>query len=133
MHPFVLALLGGCLIGAATSLLHHTTGHIAGISGITDGLVPPTRGDAAWRVAFLGALVVAGALVQPFFPAGAVRGSPALVALAGVLVGYGTRLGGGCTSGHGICGVARGRRRSIVATATFMAAGMITVAVARWL
>jgi uncharacterized protein len=128
--PFWLAgLLGGILIGLAAALLLFSTGRVAGVSGIAAGALPPARGDLAWRLAFIGGLVGGGLLLQPFFPAGVARGSTALLVGAGLLVGFGTRLAGGCTSGHGVCGVGRGSVRSIVATVTFVAAGMITVAV----
>jgi len=130
--PFWLAgLTGGVLIGVAASLLLLTTGRVAGVSGIAAGALPPARGDLAWRLAFIGALVAGGLLLQPFFPAGVARGSTALLVGGGLLVGFGTRLAGGCTSGHGVCGIGRGSPRSIVATLIFMVAGMITVAVAR--
>lgn len=130
--PFWLAgLTGGVLIGMAASLLLLTTGRIAGVSGIAAGALPPARGDLAWRLAFIGGLVAGGLLLQPFFPAGVAHGPTALLVGAGLLVGFGTRLAGGCTSGHGVCGVGRGSLRSVVATVTFVAAGMLTVAVMR--
>lgn len=130
--PFWLAgLIGGVLIGVASSLLLLTTGRVAGVSGIAAGALPPARGDLAWRLAFIGGLVAGGLLLQPFFPAGVAQGSTALLVGAGLLVGFGTRLAGGCTSGHGVCGVGRGSLRSLVATSTFVVAGMLTVAVMR--
>jgi uncharacterized membrane protein YedE/YeeE len=105
-------------------------GKIAGISGIFAGVLRPVKGDLAWKICFLAGLLVGGSLLRLFLPQafafGIVRSWPALV-LAGLLVGFGTRLGNGCTSGHGICGVSRFSARSIVATATFMATGAAIV------
>ena len=124
------ALAGGVLVGLATALLLLFSGRIAGISGIVGGLLPATRGDAGWRLAFLGGLLVGGLALAAFypaaFPATSTTGAPTLIA-AGLLVGFGTRLGNGCTSGHGVCGIGRMSRRSLVATLTFLATGMITV------
>lgn len=124
------ALIGGALIGAAASLLYLLNGRIAGISGIVNGVIKPAVGDVGWRVAFLAGLV-AGSLVfvfavpLPFTPR---EGFPVpLLVLAGFLVGFGTRMGSGCTSGHGVCGLARLSPRSLVATAMFLATGMLTV------
>jgi hypothetical protein len=128
--PVLRALAGGAFIGVAASLLLLWTGRIAGISGIAGGLLRPTRGDIGWRVAFIGGLVGGGGLLAWLAPATvAVRspGSLGLVVVAGLLVGYGTRLGSGCTSGHGVCGVSRLSPRSLVATVTFMVAGALTV------
>jgi uncharacterized protein len=127
-------LLGGLLIGLASTLLLLANGRIAGISGIVAGLLSPTRGDLAWRVLFVGGLILGGVswpLVTgrplPFqMPAGL-----ATVGIAGFLVGFGTRMGGGCTSGHGVCGIARGAKRSVVATVFFMATAMVTTFVVR--
>ncbi len=128
------ALAGGALIGVAASILLWLNGRLAGVSGILGGLMRPAAGEARWRLLFLIGLVI-GALV--FAAAGgdvsAVRvdtGMPVIIA-AGLLTGIGTRLGGGCTSGHGVCGVARLSRRSITATATFMVAAGATVFVVR--
>lgn len=130
-----LSLAGGLLIGAAAATLVSFNGRIAGISGILGGLLGSTQKDAAWRVAFLAGLVGAPALA-------ALRGEPIApdiqtgwggVLVAGFLVGIGTRYAGGCTSGHGVCGISRGSVRSLVATATFMASGFLTVFVARHL
>ncbi len=127
------ALLGGALLGLSACLLLLSVGRIAGISGIVSGLLGPAPGDRSWRLAFVlglvaGCLVVrlAGTAVQPIVGAG----FPELV-IAGLLVGFGTRLGNGCTSGHGVCGLARLSPRSLAATATFMAAGALTVFVMR--
>jgi uncharacterized membrane protein YedE/YeeE len=137
MHDFtpVPALAGGALIGLAASLLLVAAGRVAGISGITGGLLFPARGDVRWRALFLLGLVVAGivaALLGPGSIGSSPRSLPALAA-AGLLVGIGTRLGNGCTSGHGVCGISRLAPRSISATIVFMATGMLSVLVARWL
>lgn len=132
MHDFTpwSALAGGALIGLAASVLLLGLGRIAGISGIVGGLLSPTKGDVSWRAAFVIGLVLAG-LVMWLVSPGSFSGSPrslALVAVAGTLVGVGTRIGNGCTSGHGVCGLSRLSVRSLVATVTFIATGMIAVA-----
>lgn len=129
------SLLGGIAIGAAASLLLIGSGKIAGISGIAANLLVGTPGDRAWRGVFILGLVLAGALV-PLVWAGGVGSSPrpaVLVGAAGLVVGVGTRIGGGCTSGHGVCGVSRLSPRSLAATLTFIMSGVVTVAVLRWL
>jgi uncharacterized protein len=128
------SLAGGALIGIAASLLLLGYGRVAGVSGIAGGMLANTRGDRAWRAMFLLGLVLAGFASLPF-GAGAVGPSPrplVLVAAAGVLVGIGTRLGSGCTSGHGVCGVSRLSPRSLVATLTSIASGVVTVTLLRW-
>jgi len=132
MHDFTpwSALAGGALIGLAASVLLLGLGRIAGISGIVGGLLSPNKGDVSWRAAFVIGLVLAG-LVMWLVSPGSFSGSPrslALVAVAGTLVGVGTRIGNGCTSGHGVCGLSRLSVRSLVATVTFIATGMIAVA-----
>lgn len=127
-----LALAGGILIGLSASLLLLTHGRIAGISGIYGGLLRHQGTERLFRLAFLGGLLFAGgvlAVVAPYvFPAATSSSTPlAIVAVAGALVGYGTRLGGGCTSGHGVCGMSRLSARSLVATLTFIATGALTV------
>ena len=129
------AISGGMLIGLASALLLWANGRIAGISGIFGGLLTPARGDFAWRALFVGGLFVGG-LVTPVFigrpvPFNAPAGTFTLL-LAGSLVGFGTRMGGGCTSGHGVCGLARGAKRSIVATAVFMVAAVLTAIAVRY-
>jgi uncharacterized protein len=131
-ETYALALLGGGLIGGAAALLLLTHGRIAGISGIVGSAMLP-RGEArGWRLAFLGGLGVVGLVARWLAPAaiGAPARSLAVVAMAGVLVGYGTRLGSGCTSGHGVCGLSRGSRRSVVAVMTFLATGVLTAWIA---
>jgi uncharacterized membrane protein YedE/YeeE len=128
---WLLALAGGALLGGAAALLFLTHGRIAGISGIVGSLLPPTAHDRGWRLAFVGGLLAAGALgawITPSAVGASVRGLP-LVVIAGLLVGFGTRLGSGCTSGHGVCGLSRWSTRSLVAVATFMAAGAVTASI----
>lgn len=128
-----LSLAGGVLIGLAAAWLVAFNGRIAGISGIVGGLFAAGSGERDWRVAFVAGLIAApfamraaGAGLTPQVDAG----WPELLA-AGLLVGIGTRYAGGCTSGHGVCGMSRGALRSVVATATFMVAGFVTVFVRR--
>jgi uncharacterized membrane protein YedE/YeeE len=127
------SLTGGILIGLATALLLLANGRVAGVSGILGGLLRPARGDVAWRVAFLLGLFVAPIvwLAMRAMPPAQIDHSPALLAVGGLLVGIGTRFGSGCTSGHGVCGIARLSPRSLLATACFMAAGFVTVFVVR--
>lgn len=127
--PFA-SLLGGALIGLAASLLLLFTGRVAGISGITGGLFRPGHGDLSWRLVFIAGLVAGGLVMLLASPAAfhvGVDRSFGALAVAGLLVGFGTRLGGGCTSGHGICGLARLSWRSLVATLTFMATAALAV------
>lgn len=124
-----MALLGGGLIGLAAAGLMFFNGRIAGISGIWSGLWFE-RGDQSGRMSFIGGLLVGGLILRLVYPAAVPdlgRISWLQMGLAGLLVGIGTRLGSGCTSGHGVCGLARFSVRSLVATATFMATGFITV------
>src|SRR5262245_58844008 len=115
-------LLGGALIGASAALVLLALGRIAGISGIFAGLLAPERGELAWRLAFALGLVAGGALVfrvTPSLLAATLDRSPPILAVAGLLAGVGTRVANGCTSGHGVCGLARLSRRSLVAVLTF--------------
>lgn len=128
------ALAGGILIGLGSLLVMFTTGKVAGISGMFSRVLRPRKGDTAWRVAFLVGLVAGAGLAFQTLEAAAVFrpvGSIGLLVAAGILVGFGTRLGGGCTSGHGVCGVGRGSKSSIVATFLFVGSGMLTVMVLR--
>ncbi len=135
MHHFtpLSGLIGGALIGLASALLILSAGRLAGISGILGGSLT-TSSDRAWRLAFVAGLIAA-ALIGPLFGTpGAARlpsANLALYAAAGLLVGFGSRMGNGCTSGHGVCGFARFSARSITATLVFMGAAIITVALVR--
>jgi uncharacterized protein len=127
------ALAGGVVIGLAASLLWLLGGRTAGVSGILGGVVPPLRAGWEWRALFLGGLLAGGVLLQVLAPSRLEvppRSLPVL-AIAGLLVGFGTRLAGGCTSGHGVCGLSRLSRRSLVATVVFMLVAMITVTLVR--
>jgi uncharacterized membrane protein YedE/YeeE len=127
------AALGGLLIGLAASLLRLSSGRIAGVSGICGRLLARSTGDRGWRLCFLAGLPLGALAVEAFrgeLPIQIVA-SPVALVVAGLLVGFGTQLGNGCTSGHGVCGLARGSRRSLAATLTFMASGAITVFLAR--
>ena len=133
MHDFtpVSALIGGVLIGAASVWLLAASGRIAGVSTILHGLFAP--GDQQWRAWFISGLLLAGLAWQAAGAPVPLRAGFPLgwVALGGLLVGFGTRLGGGCTSGHGVCGLGRLSLRSLVAVITFMAAGMASTYVMR--
>jgi uncharacterized membrane protein YedE/YeeE len=130
----ISATLGGALIGLAAALLMLLAGRIAGISGILGECLALTSGDRAWRLAFIAGLIVApifsGLLGQPL-PFPEMPASYLLIAAAGLLVGVGTRLAGGCTSGHGVCGIARLSPRSLAATVTFMATAIVVVFIMR--
>lgn len=132
----VPALMGGLLIGVSASMFLMLNGRIAGISGIAGGLLQPIRGEVGWRIAFLVGLLAAplfyralGGVLPPFV----VDAPLGVLLVAGLLVGFGSRLGSGCTSGHGVCGVARLSRRSIAATLTFMVTAVVTVFITRHL
>jgi uncharacterized protein len=128
------AAIGGALIGLSAVLLMLLTGRIAGISGIFGGLLNPDSSDRGWRIAFIAGLILAPLLagwIGYGMPTPQLPASWSVIVAAGLLVGFGARLGGGCTSGHGICGVARLSVRSITATAIFMLAAIATVAITR--
>lgn len=129
------ALIGGAIIGAAAALFAVLNGRIAGVSGILGGLARPQAGDISWRIAFVAGLIAAPLAWGLFAVLPEIRVDASYFALvaAGLLVGVGTRYGGGCTSGHGVCGVSRLSPRSIAATLAFMAAGFATVYVGRHL
>jgi len=129
------SLLGGLLIGFATALLWLLNGRIAGISGITAGVLSSSGAERWWRLAFVLGLVLSSWvwLLWAPLPEVQVTANYPLLALAGVLVGFGARLGSGCTSGHGICGLSRLSGRSLVATVTFMAVAVVTVFIVRHL
>lgn len=137
----IASLLGGALIGLASAAMLAFNGRIAGISGIIGGLFEGA-GDRAWRGMFLLGMLVAGFGMQALWPSswpislpnplpGAATDSLPLLALAGLLVGFGTRMGGGCTSGHGVCGISRLSTRSLIATAMFMGSAALTVGLVR--
>lgn len=123
------ALAGGALLGIAVTILWLWNGRIAGISGILGGLLQPKTGDVAWRTAFIIGLIVSPVAYSLFteLPTIEIDAGLPLLILAGLLVGIGTRYGAGCTSGHGVCGLARFSPRSLVATLSFMFTGFITV------
>ena len=132
----IASALGGMLIGLSAVLLMLSMGRIAGVSGIASRLLPPVAEDYGWRLAFVAGILAAPVLVQSV--AGVeikqtVSADLALMAAAGLLVGFGSVLGNGCTSGHGVCGISRLSGRSIAATLTFMATAFATVFVARHL
>ena len=133
MHPWLSALLGGTLIGFSAVLLLLLNGRIAGISGIVNGLTQKSRREEwLWRAAFIAGLMIAGGAAIHWL--GQSTPSPASLPVlvgAGLLVGFGTRLGGGCTSGHGVCGLGRLSKRSLVAVLVFMGVAVITVFVVR--
>ena len=130
----VSALLGGGLVGLASVLLMLLNGRIAGISGNLGGALAMSAGDKVWRLAFIAGLIVAPIVIGLFghpLPEPQMPASWLLIVAAGVLIGFGARYGGGCTSGHGVCGIARLSARSIAATAIFMASAIIVVAIIR--
>ena len=137
MTSLLPPLLGGALIGLSASFLLLANGRVAGISGVVGSLLAPVRGDIAWRVLFFGGLLTGGLLLAwlrpgSFAPPESLStGGVGLLVVAGLLVGFGSRLGNGCTSGHGVCGISRGSARSILATLTFMATGVLTVFLVR--
>lgn len=128
-----LSLTGGILIGLAASILLLGLGRIAGVVSILAGVFKPVRGDRAWRLAFVSGLLIAPFVYAQFaaLPVASIAADWPTVLIAGVLVGIGTRLGAGCTSGHGVCGLARLSKRSMLATTLFMTSGFITVFLTR--
>jgi uncharacterized membrane protein YedE/YeeE len=129
------SLAGGAIIGLAAAMFMLLNGRIAGISGVLGGLLKPARGDISWRAAFIAGLVASPLLYALYteLPRPRIDAGYAALVAAGLLVGVGTRYGSGCTSGHGVCGIARLSPRSLVATAAFMLAGFVTVYVVRHL
>lgn len=127
----VSAAIGGVLIGVAAAILLIFNGRIAGISGILGGILKPVKGDTAWKVAFILGIIISPLLFMwvAYTPEVNIAASTPVLIIAGLLVGFGTRLGSGCTSGHGICGMARFSRRSIVAVLIFMVVAFVTVAI----
>lgn len=129
-----MGLLGGALIGLAAAGLLVLAGKTAGVSGILDGVLRGEAGEWRWKASFLAGLVAGGSLLAWRLPAALASGPPRswpLVIAGGLLVGFGARLGGGCTSGHGVCGIGRGSLRGVVGTAFFVAAGVLTVLLLR--
>ena len=127
----ISAAIGGALIGLSAVLLMLFTGRIAGVSGILDGLINPRTGDRSWRAAFIAGLIAApvtAMFVGYTVPIPQMPSSYIAILAGGLLVGFGARLGSGCTSGHGICGIARLSPRSIAATGVFMVAAIVVVA-----
>ena len=129
------ALTGGGLIGVSVALLILLNGRIAGITGIVGGLFKLVKGDAAWRIAFTFGLIIAPIIWLLFgkLPEITIDANYGLLVVAGLIVGFGARLGSGCTSGHGVCGISRLSPRSIVATLVFMGTGILTVFIVRHL
>jgi uncharacterized membrane protein YedE/YeeE len=130
----ISATVGGALIALATGLALVMNGKIAGISGVFGRILRPAVGDTLWRVWFLVGMIGGGAATFAIHSESAAFSPPtsiATMAIAGLLVGLGTRIGGGCTSGHGVCGIARGSTRGITGTVVFMAAAILTVYVTR--
>jgi uncharacterized membrane protein YedE/YeeE len=127
------AAIGGAVIGLAAALLVLVNGRVAGISGIVGGMLQPSANDFAWRLAFVVGLLLAPVVyaMVDAFPSATIAASYPVLIVAGLLVGVGTRFAGGCTSGHGVCGLSRLSPRSLVATLAFMAAGFVTVFVVR--
>jgi uncharacterized membrane protein YedE/YeeE len=132
------SLSGGILLGVASALFILINGRILGISGILGGLLPPKLGDTSWRIAFLLGMFAAPTVFHAVVPAEyinapRIEATEWMIVVAGLLVGIGTRYASGCTSGHGVCGLSRLSPRSLIATASFMGAGFITVFVVRHL
>lgn len=130
MHDYLLALTGGAMIGLAAVLLMLTSGNIMGTSGMVSRLLPPVASGWAWRLAFLAGVVAAPLALTRITgsaPLVEITANTPLLVIGGLLVGIGTVLGNGCTSGHGVCGMSRFSGRSLLATATFMLSAIVTV------
>ena len=127
------SLIGGVLIGLASSLILLSLGKITGISGILSSAVfHPTKRENSWKIVFICGLIIGGLVMRRFYPelfGYSISTNFPLIVIAGLLVGFGTRLGGGCTSGHGVCGLPRLSKRSFIATCTFIITGIVTVLV----
>ena len=136
MNPdYIYASIGGVIIGASTIIMLFFNAKITGISGILGSALNPPSKEHFWRYAFLFGLLIGSfivALIEPSLFTYQVRMSPTQAILGGLLVGFGTRVGSGCTSGHGVCGLARFSKRSLVATLTFMICGIITVTLIKY-
>ena len=126
----VNGLIGGLLIGLAVSLMLLFNGRVTGISGIVSGLIKPEKNETSWKLSFVLGLILGGFVLQALNPEALIQISSALwfdYVIAGLLVGFGTLLGNGCTSGHGVCGISRFSTRSIIATITFIFFGICSV------
>ncbi len=136
MNPsWISALWGGAIIGLSVSLMLLWNGRVTGISGIVSGSFKPAKGDLTWRLYFVAGLFLGGitlAMLNPHLFDGNVSQSNLQTVIAGLLVGVGTTMGSGCTSGHGVCGISRMSPRSLVATVTFIIAGVAAVAAFRY-
>lgn len=133
---WIQALFGGAIIGVSVSLMLLWNGRVTGISGILNGTLTPTKGDTAWRWYFLGGMLLGGIALRSIKPdsfSGQLETGIWTLVVAGLLVGFGTILGSGCTSGHGVCGISRLSPRSLVATIVFICAGIMAVALFRQL
>ncbi len=129
-QDYINALIGGGLIGIAVTLMLYWNGRVTGIAGIIDFALKAMKGDILWRVSFLSGLAIGGVLITSTTTKYIIASSSASVlqiSIAGLLVGFGTVMGSGCTSGHGVCGISRLSPRSIIATLVFIAAGVLTV------
>ncbi len=130
-QDWINALLGGVIIGISVSLMLLWNGRVTGISGIINGTLSPVKGDTGWRVLFITGLFLGGLTLRVLNPnifSGGLQTETWTTVVAGLLVGFGTILGSGCTSGHGVCGISRMSPRSLVATIIFISAGVIAVA-----
>jgi uncharacterized membrane protein YedE/YeeE len=137
LENMIWPLFGGVLIGLSASLLLLIQGRVFGVSGIIAGVLAPKSGDTAWRLSILAGFAVAGGVLFMLLPSAfnltfTSSNSPLRYVVAGLLVGFGTQLGSGCTSGHGVCGISRLSPRSIVATMTFIFSGMLMVGALRY-
>jgi uncharacterized membrane protein YedE/YeeE len=133
---WIYALIGGAIIGLSVSMMLLFNGRVTGISGIIGGILSPVKGDVLWRLSFIFGLILGGLTLKFLKPetfSGEIHTEPWTLVIAGLLVGFGTLLGSGCTSGHGVCGISRLSVRSIIATTTFIAAGMISVLVFKYM
>lgn len=136
MHDYVLALFGGAMIGFAAVLLMAAHGQIMGVSGIVNRLIPPIANDWQWRALFILGVVLAplvALLASGELPEVSITKNPIVLVIAGLIVGVGTVVGNGCTSGHGVCGLSRLSIRSMTATCLFMLSAVVTVYVVRHL
>lgn len=130
MNEYLLPLLGGLLIGLAVTIMLLFNGRVVGISGIIAGLIKPQKDDTFWRLNFVLGMMIGGLLLNLTWPTvfqNALETSNVQLIIAGIFVGFGTLLGNGCTSGHGVCGISRFSPRSLIATVIFMSTGILIV------